>query len=238
MHLINSVSVLVASTTPTTAAKATSSTSSSAFLFLIVIVAVAYFVLIRPSRNRRMAAMKVSKAFDLGDEVIAGGMVGHVVRLGEGDVDIEVADGVVVTFVNGAVQSRTAYEARLAPRGGAAAASVVSALVRRLRPLMCKRRTKATTGRQTVLTRTPTKLVMRMLAGRAVPTGPTRTAVPSPRAGTGSNRAYPFACLFVCRDGHHCGAEHRGDRPHRQSPPAWARPQRWRVGHGEARRRR
>jgi hypothetical protein len=42
-----------------------------------------------------------------------------VVRLGEGDVDIEVADGVVVTFVNGAVQSRTAYEARLAPRGGA-----------------------------------------------------------------------------------------------------------------------
>jgi len=119
MHLINSVSVLVASTTPTTAAKATSSTSSSAFLFLIVIVAVAYFVLIRPSRNRRMAAMRASKAFDLGDEVVAGGMVGHVVRLGEGDVDIEVADGVVVTFVNGAVQSRTAYEARLAPRGGA-----------------------------------------------------------------------------------------------------------------------
>ncbi len=119
MHLINSVSVLVASTTPTTAAKATSSTSSSAFLFLIVIVAVAYFVLIRPSRNRRMAAMRASKTFDLGDEVIAGGMVGHVVRLGEGDVDIEVADGVVVTFVNGAVQSRTAYEARLAPRGGA-----------------------------------------------------------------------------------------------------------------------
>jgi preprotein translocase YajC subunit len=119
MHLINSVSVLVAATTPTTAAKSTSSTSSSAFLFLIVIVAVAYFVLIRPSRNRRMAAMRASKSFDLGDEVIAGGMVGHVVRLGEGDVDIEVADGVVVTFVNGAVQSRTAYEARLAPRGGA-----------------------------------------------------------------------------------------------------------------------
>jgi hypothetical protein len=63
--------------------------------------------------------MRASKTFDLGDEVIAGGMVGHVVRLGEGDVDIEVADGVVVTFVNGAVQSRTAYEARLAPRGGA-----------------------------------------------------------------------------------------------------------------------
>jgi preprotein translocase YajC subunit len=118
MQLINSASVLVA-TTSTTAAKSTSSTSSSAFLFLIVIVAVAYFVLIRPSRNRRMAAMRQSKAFDLGDEVVAGGMVGHVVRLGAGDVDIEVADGVVVTFVTGAVQSRTAYEARLAPRGGA-----------------------------------------------------------------------------------------------------------------------
>jgi len=66
-----------------------------------------------------MAAMRASRAFDLGDEVVAGGMVGHVVRLGEGDVDIEVADGVVVTFVNGAVQSRAAYQARLAPRGGA-----------------------------------------------------------------------------------------------------------------------
>jgi hypothetical protein len=66
-----------------------------------------------------MAAMRATKAFDLGDEVVAGGMIGHVVRLGEGDVDIEVADGVVVTFVNGAVQSRTAYQARLAPRGGA-----------------------------------------------------------------------------------------------------------------------
>ncbi|HUC15765.1 MAG TPA: preprotein translocase subunit YajC [Acidimicrobiales bacterium] len=120
MQLISSVSVLVAaSTTQTTAAKSTSSTSSSAFLFLIVIVAVAYFVLIRPSRNRRMAAMRASRSVDLGDEVIAGGMVGHVVRLGEGDVDIEVADGVVITFVSGAVQSRTAYEARLAPRGGA-----------------------------------------------------------------------------------------------------------------------
>jgi preprotein translocase YajC subunit len=119
MHLINSASVVVAATTSTTAAKTTSSSSSSAFLFLIVIVVVAYFFLIRPSRNRRLAAMRASKAFDLGDEVIAGGMVGHVVRLGEGDVDIEVADGVVVTFVNGAVQSRTAYEARMAPRGGA-----------------------------------------------------------------------------------------------------------------------
>ncbi len=218
MHLINSVSVLVASTTPTTAAKASSSTSSSAFLFLIVIVAVAYFVLIRPSRNRRMAAMRASKAFDLGDEVIAGGMVGHVVRLGEGDVDIEVADGVVVTFVNGAVQSRTAYEARLAPRGGARGFGGLGGSRRShgdYDQLMCKRRTKATTGRQTALMRTPTKLVMGMLAGRAVPTGPTRTAVPSPRAGTGSNRAYPFACLFVCRDGPHCGAEHRGHRPHR-----------------------
>lgn len=120
MHFMNSVSALVAaSTTQTTAAKASSSSSSSAFLFLIVIVAIGYFVLIRPSRNRRMAAMRQSKLFDLGDEVIAGGMVGHVVRLGDGDVDIEVADGVVVTFVNQAVQSRAAYNARTAPRGGA-----------------------------------------------------------------------------------------------------------------------
>ena len=35
-----------------------------------------------------------ARAFDVGDEVVAGGMVGHVVRIGDGEVDVEVADGV------------------------------------------------------------------------------------------------------------------------------------------------
>ena len=53
-----------------------------------------YFLMIRPNQRRRMQAMRQSRAFDIGDEVVAGGMVGRVVRIGDGEVDVEVADGV------------------------------------------------------------------------------------------------------------------------------------------------
>lgn len=116
MHLTNSFLFLSASTTTTT----TSTSSGSSSLFLVVIIALVaafYFLLIRPNQRRRMQAMRQSRAFDIGDEVVAGGMVGRVVRIGDGEVDVEVADGVNITFVSGAVQSRAAYNAGPASRG-------------------------------------------------------------------------------------------------------------------------
>jgi preprotein translocase subunit YajC len=117
MHLTHSLSVLIASTTTTTTS---SSNSGSSSLFLVVIVALVaafYFLMIRPNQRRRMQAMRESRAYDIGDEVVAGGMVGHVVRIGDGEVDVEVANGVIITFVPQAVQSRAAYNARPAGRG-------------------------------------------------------------------------------------------------------------------------
>jgi hypothetical protein len=44
-------------------------------------------------------------------------MIGRVVRMGDGEVDVEVSDGVIVQFVPNAVQSRVAYMAGPGSRG-------------------------------------------------------------------------------------------------------------------------
>jgi preprotein translocase subunit YajC len=117
MHLLYGISLLVASTTKTTTSSSSSTGSSSFLLIIIVLFALAYFFMIRPNQRRKMQAMRQARAFDLGDEVVAGGMVGRVVRLGEGSVDVEVSDGVVVQFVPQAVQSRAGFNASQAGRG-------------------------------------------------------------------------------------------------------------------------
>jgi preprotein translocase subunit YajC len=115
MHLIHSFSHLIAASAPTTTTTTKSSSSSEFFLVIIVLFALLYFVLLRPNKRRQQQALKARNTYDLGDEVVAGGMVGRVVRLGDGGVDVEVSDGVVVQFVPGAVQLKSAYLA--GPRG-------------------------------------------------------------------------------------------------------------------------
>jgi preprotein translocase YajC subunit len=118
MAFISSVHhVVLASTTPTTAATSKSGSSSLFFLVIIALLAGFYFLRIRPNQQRRMQSMRQSRAFDVGDEVVAGGMVGHVTEMGDGEVEVEVSDGVVVRFVPQAVQSRAAYAAAAAGRG-------------------------------------------------------------------------------------------------------------------------
>ncbi len=99
MHLSNSLLFLSASTTTTTSSSSNSGSSSLFLVVIIALVAAFYFLMIRPNQRRRMQAARQSRAFDIGDEVVAGGMVGRVVRIGDGDVDVEVADGVNITFV-------------------------------------------------------------------------------------------------------------------------------------------
>jgi preprotein translocase subunit YajC len=106
---MNNLSFFIAATTTTTKSSASSSSSSLFLVVIIGLVAAFYFLMIRPNQRRRMQAMRESRAFDLGDEVVAGGMVGHVVRIGDSDVDVEVSDGVVITFVKQAVQARASY---------------------------------------------------------------------------------------------------------------------------------
>lgn len=119
MQFTHSVLPLLAATTSTTSKAGTSSGSGSPFLLIIIVLfALLYFFMIRPNQKRRMQAMRQAKTFDLGDEVVAAGMVGRVVRIGDGEVDIEVSPGVVVQFVPQAVQLRSAFVANQQARAG------------------------------------------------------------------------------------------------------------------------
>jgi preprotein translocase YajC subunit len=109
MHFLNSLPHMVAAATTSTTTKNNASSGSYFLLVLVGLFAVLYFVMIRPNQRRRMQAMRQARTYDLGDEVVAAGMVGRVARVGDGEVDVEVADGVVVQFVPQAVQLRSAY---------------------------------------------------------------------------------------------------------------------------------
>ncbi|HMK96463.1 MAG TPA: preprotein translocase subunit YajC [Acidimicrobiales bacterium] len=121
MHFLNSLAHVVVASTTSTTTKASASSGSYFLLVLVALFVVVYFAMIRPNQRRRMQAMRQARSYDLGDEVVAAGMVGRVVRVGDGEVDVEVADGVVVQFVPQAVQLRSAYLASQT-RGGFGAA--------------------------------------------------------------------------------------------------------------------
>ena len=108
----------IAAATPSTTTKASTSSSGTSFLlFLALAFALFYFLFLRPNRRRQVQAQRAKNAFDLGDEVVAGGMVGTVVSLGDGEVEVEISDGVTVKFVPAAVQLRSGLHGR--PRPGA-----------------------------------------------------------------------------------------------------------------------
>lgn len=67
---------------------------------LVLIFAVFYFLLIRPQQKKMKDHRATVDAVKKGDQVItAGGMVGKVLRVDEGYVDVEIAQGVKVKVV-------------------------------------------------------------------------------------------------------------------------------------------
>ncbi|MDQ6782546.1 MAG: preprotein translocase subunit YajC [Actinomycetota bacterium] len=102
--------LLLQATTTTAPGKAKSSGSSLfTIVFLVLIVAVGYFLIIRP----RQARMKQQKAqvstLEIGSEVMSvGGIMGTIVGITDTTFDVEVADGIVMTFVKRAINPRPA----------------------------------------------------------------------------------------------------------------------------------
>jgi preprotein translocase subunit YajC len=74
------------------------------FLILIVILAAVWVMFVLPARRRRRAHAGMQDSIDVGDDVItAGGLHGTVKELGEGELQLEIAPGVVVTLDRRAV---------------------------------------------------------------------------------------------------------------------------------------
>jgi preprotein translocase subunit YajC len=65
---------------------------------------VLYFVMIRPQMKKAKEHKAMIEALAKGDEIVtAGGILGKVTKLGDGFIDIEVANGVEVHLQRSAV---------------------------------------------------------------------------------------------------------------------------------------
>ena len=88
-------------------AAAKKSSSSFTLIFVVLLVAVGYMFLIRPQRQRRQRQQQVSKKISVGDKVLlSSGIIGRVDGFVGDHARIEVAPGVIIEVVRGAVSQR------------------------------------------------------------------------------------------------------------------------------------
>jgi preprotein translocase subunit YajC len=74
------------------------------FVVIIVIVGLAWAVFALPARRRQRSHQAMQDSVEVGDEIItAGGMHAHVRGADEGELQVEIAPGVVVTLDRRAV---------------------------------------------------------------------------------------------------------------------------------------
>ena len=74
---------------------------------LILIFVIFYFLLIRPQQKRAREHAQMVANLRRGDQVVtAGGVIGKVTRVGEGDeIEVEIADGVRVKVVRNTISA-------------------------------------------------------------------------------------------------------------------------------------
>ena len=90
--------------TATTAAEGGLQGSLMSMLPLLLMFGVLYFVMIRPQMKKAKEHKAMIDALTKGDEVAtSGGLLGKVIQLGEGQVSLEVANGVVVQLQRHAI---------------------------------------------------------------------------------------------------------------------------------------
>ncbi len=78
--------------------------SIMSFLPLIAMFAVLYFIMIRPQMKKQKEHRAMVEALAAGDEVVtAGGLLGKVARVRDGNVDLVLAAGVEVQLQKSAV---------------------------------------------------------------------------------------------------------------------------------------
>ena len=79
--------------------------SVQSFVPLILIFGIMYFLLIRPQQKKLKDHQAMVKALRRGDQVVTqGGIVGKVVKVkDDGEVEIEIADGVKVRVIQSTI---------------------------------------------------------------------------------------------------------------------------------------
>jgi preprotein translocase subunit YajC len=82
----------------------------SSLVFLALLIGIFYFMLIRPQKRQAEQRRQLIESIVPGDDVITiGGMHGVVRSMDDDDIELEVAPGIVVTYVRSAI-ARKVYE--------------------------------------------------------------------------------------------------------------------------------
>lgn len=69
-------------------------------IFMFVLL---YFLMIRPQMKRQKDQKAMMEGLQKGDEIVAGGMLGKITKVGDNYVSLEISDGVVVQIQKSAV---------------------------------------------------------------------------------------------------------------------------------------
>jgi preprotein translocase subunit YajC len=79
-----------------------------AVIWLILLPATAFYFLVwRPQRRRMLAVRELQDALRENDDVMTtSGIFGRITRLGDDDLDLEVAPGVALRIARGAIAQR------------------------------------------------------------------------------------------------------------------------------------
>jgi len=98
---------ILAVTSTTTAKSSSKSSSEYPFLIILVVFFAVYMLFIRPRSQRMRQQQGAARTLSVGDPVLtAGGIHGRVVALDSDVAEVEVAPGVVLTFLRRAVNPR------------------------------------------------------------------------------------------------------------------------------------
>lgn len=89
------------------------------FVPLIGIFAIMYFLIIRPQQKRLREHREMVENLRRGDEVMtAGGILGKIVRVNDGEVEAEIAPGVKVRVIKETITAVTSKTEPAKPAGG------------------------------------------------------------------------------------------------------------------------
>ena len=75
-------------------------------LLIVAMGALFYFMILRPQKRAKAAKAALMSSLQPGSEILTvGGIFGTVVEVREGDLDLEVADGVIMRIALGAIST-------------------------------------------------------------------------------------------------------------------------------------
>ena len=85
--------------------------ATSTVMMIVVMVALFYFMLYRPQKMQAAKRKALLDSLTVGTDVVTiGGIYGKIVALDDKTVQLQVADGIVMTFARAAINGKVTVE--------------------------------------------------------------------------------------------------------------------------------